>query len=146
MSFVRTYPEHLAAAASNLQSLGAALNVGSAAADVPITTVVPAAVDEVSILTAMQFATHAQRFQELSAQASRIQAMLSRHWPPVGAPTPKPKRPTPHRRTDRPRGNRSHSDGGLRYVAARDQLCAYLCRARSGLAGNRGDGVEWAGR
>jgi hypothetical protein len=67
----------LAAAASNLQSLGAALNVGSAAAAGPITGVVPAAVDEVSILTATQFATHGQRFQELSAQAARIQAMLA---------------------------------------------------------------------
>ena len=77
MSFVRTYPEHLAAAASDLQSLGAQLNVGSAAAAGPITSVVPAAVDEVSVLTAAQFATHGQRFQELSAQASRIQASLA---------------------------------------------------------------------
>jgi hypothetical protein len=77
MSFVRTYPEHLAAAASNLQSLGAALNVGSAAAAAPVTGVVPAAIDEVSILTAAQFATHGQRFQELSAQAARIQATLA---------------------------------------------------------------------
>ena len=77
MSFVRTYPEHLAAAASNLQSLGAALSVGNAAAAAPTTGVVPAAADEVSILTAAQFATHGQRFQELSAQAARIQATLS---------------------------------------------------------------------
>ena len=77
MSFVQTYPEHLAAAASDLQSLGAAMNVGSAAAAGPITSVVPAAVDEVSVLTAAQFATHGQRFQELSAQASRIQASLA---------------------------------------------------------------------
>jgi hypothetical protein len=77
MSFVRTYPEHLAAAASNLQSLGAALNVGNAAAAAPVTGVVPAAIDEVSILTAAQFATHGQRFQELSAQAARIQATLA---------------------------------------------------------------------
>ncbi|MCV7195242.1 PE family protein [Mycobacterium angelicum] len=77
MSFVRTYPEHLAAAASNLQSLGAALNVGNAAAAGPITGVVPAAIDEVSVLTAARFATHGQRFQELSAQASRIQATLA---------------------------------------------------------------------
>lgn len=77
MSFVRTYPEHLTAAASSLQSLGAALNVGSAAAAGPITGVVPAAVDEVSVLTAAHFASHGQRFQELSAQASRIQAMLA---------------------------------------------------------------------
>ncbi|AYE96190.1 MULTISPECIES: PE family protein [Mycobacterium] len=77
MSFVRTYPEHLAAAASNLQSLGAALNVGNAAAAVPTTGVVPAAADEVSILTAAQFATHAARFQELQAKAAQIQAALA---------------------------------------------------------------------
>lgn len=77
MSFVRTYPEHLTAAASNLQSLGAALNVGTAAAAAPTTGVVPAAADEVSMLTAAQFATHGQRFQELSAQAARIQAALA---------------------------------------------------------------------
>ena len=29
MSYVRTYPEIIAAAASNLQSIGAALNVGN---------------------------------------------------------------------------------------------------------------------
>lgn len=77
MSFVRTYPEHLAAAASNLQSLGVALNVGNAAAAVPTTGVVPAAADEVSILTAAQFATHAARFQELQAKAAQIQAALA---------------------------------------------------------------------
>jgi PE family protein len=77
MSFVRTYPEIVAAAASNLQSIGAALNVGNAAAAGPTTGVVPAAVDEVSILTAAQFATHGARFQELSAQASKIQAALA---------------------------------------------------------------------
>ncbi|MDP7734689.1 PE family protein [Mycobacterium paragordonae] len=77
MSFVRTYPEHLAAAASNLQSLGAALNVGNAAAAIPTTGVVPAAADEVSILTAAQFATYAARFQELQARAAQIQAALA---------------------------------------------------------------------
>jgi hypothetical protein len=45
MSFVRTLPEHLTAAASTLQSLGAAMNVGSAAAAGPITGVIPAAID-----------------------------------------------------------------------------------------------------
>ncbi len=77
MSFVRTYPEHLAAAASNLASLGAAMNTGNAAAVGPTTGVVPAAVDEVSVLTAAQFATHAARFQELHAQAAQIQAALT---------------------------------------------------------------------
>ena len=69
MSFVRTYPEHLAAAADNLASIGAAMNAGNATAAGPTTGVVPAAIDEVSILTAMQFASHGARFQELHARA-----------------------------------------------------------------------------
>jgi hypothetical protein len=77
MSFVRTYPEHLAAAADNLASIGSALNAGNAAAAGPTTGVVPAAVDEVSILTAMQFASHGARFQELHARAAQIQAALT---------------------------------------------------------------------
>ena len=47
------------------------------AAAAPTTGVVPAAVDEVSILTAAQFATHAARFQELHARAAELQAALS---------------------------------------------------------------------
>jgi hypothetical protein len=77
MSFVQTFPEHIAAAAANLASLGASLNTGSAAAAGPITGVVPPAVDEVSILTATHFALHGQRFQELSEQAARIQATMT---------------------------------------------------------------------
>jgi PE family len=59
MSFVRTYPEHLAAAASNLQSLGAALNVGSAAAAAPVTGVVPATLASNGNLYAATEATNA---------------------------------------------------------------------------------------
>ncbi|MDP7732979.1 PE family protein [Mycobacterium sp. TY813] len=77
MSFVRTYPEHLAAAADNLAAIGEALNVGTAAAAGPTTGVVPAAVDEVSILTAVQFATHGTRFQQLHARAAQIQAAFT---------------------------------------------------------------------
>jgi PE family len=77
MSFVHTYPEHVAAAATNLVAIGAALNAGTAVAAGPTTGVVPAAVDEVSILTAVQFATHAARFQELQARAAQIQAALT---------------------------------------------------------------------
>ena len=77
MSFVTAYPEVLAAAASNLQSIGAALNVGNAAAAGPTTGVVPAAADEVSVLTAAQFATYGARFQELHARAAQIQAALA---------------------------------------------------------------------
>ena len=76
MSFVSAYPEKLSAAASQLQSIGAAFSRGSEAAAGPTTGVVPAAADEVSILTAAQFAIHAQRYQAFSAQATAIHNLL----------------------------------------------------------------------
>jgi len=42
------------------------------AAAAPTTGVVPAAADEVSALTASQFAVHAQMYQAISAQAEAI--------------------------------------------------------------------------
>jgi PE family protein len=44
----------------------------NSAADVPTTGVVPAAADEVSALTATQFAVHAAMYQTISAQAAAI--------------------------------------------------------------------------
>ena len=76
MPFLSTYPEKLAAAASQLQTIGASLTLGSVAAAGPTTGVGPAAADEVSILTAAQFAAHAQRYQALSAQATAIHNLL----------------------------------------------------------------------
>ena len=72
MSYVTTQPEALTAAASTLQGLGSALNAQNAAAAAPTTGVVPAAADEVSALTAAQFAVHAQLYQAVSAQAAAI--------------------------------------------------------------------------
>ncbi|WP_025738459.1 PE family protein [Mycobacterium genavense] len=72
MSFVTTQPEALAAAASTLQGIGSALTAQNAAAAAPTTGVVPAAADEVSALTAAQFAAHAQMYQAVSAQATAI--------------------------------------------------------------------------
>ncbi|OMC07601.1 PE family protein [Mycobacterium sp. SP-6446] len=76
MSFVTAYPEKLANAAANLQSIGAAWNAGNAAAAGPTAGVVPAAADEVSALTAARFAAHAQRYQELSARAAAIHQLM----------------------------------------------------------------------
>jgi PE family len=76
MSFVTAYPDKLAGAAGSLQSLGASFNAGNAAAAAPTTGVVPAAADEVSTVTAAQFAAHAQRYQTLSAQAAQIHQLL----------------------------------------------------------------------
>jgi PE family len=72
MSFVNTQPEALSAAAGTLQGIGAALSAQNAAAAAPTTGVVPAAADEVSALTAAQFAVHAQLYQAVSAQAAPI--------------------------------------------------------------------------
>jgi hypothetical protein len=72
MSFVTTQPEELAAAAASLQAIGSMLSAQNAAAAMPTTGVLPAAADEVSALTAAQFAAHAHMYQELSAQATAI--------------------------------------------------------------------------
>jgi hypothetical protein len=67
MSFVTTQPEALAAAAGNLQTIGSTLSAQNAAA---------AAADEVSALTAAQFAAHAQMYQAVSAQAAAVHEMF----------------------------------------------------------------------
>jgi PE family len=72
MSFVTTQPEALSAAAGNLQGIGSSVSAQNAAAAAPTTGVVPAAADEVSALTAAQFAAHAQMYQAVSAQAAAI--------------------------------------------------------------------------
>jgi hypothetical protein len=48
----------------------------SAAAAAPTTGVIPAAADEVSALTATQFAVHAQMYQAISAQAEAIHQLF----------------------------------------------------------------------
>src|SRR6201987_1996548 len=76
MSFVSTQPEALTAVAGDLQSIGSAMTGQKAAATAPTTGVVPAAADEVSALTATQFAMHAQMYQAVSAQATAIHDMF----------------------------------------------------------------------
>jgi PE family len=76
MSFVTTNPEALASAADALQGISSAMSTQNAAAVVPTTGVVPAAADEVSALTAAQFATYAQMYQAVSAQAAAIHEMF----------------------------------------------------------------------
>lgn len=76
MSYVTAQPEMLAAAAGDLQGIGASLSGQNEAATAPTTGVVPAATDEVSALTAAQFAAHAQLYQAISAQAMAIHEMF----------------------------------------------------------------------
>ena len=72
MSFMTAQPEALAAAAGTLQGIGSTLSAQNAAAEAPTTGVVPTAADQVSVLTAAQFAAHAQMYQAISAQAAAI--------------------------------------------------------------------------
>ena len=72
MSFVTTQPEMLASAAGSLQAIGSAMAANNSAAAGPTTGVIPAAADEVSALTATQFAMHAAMYQAISAEATAI--------------------------------------------------------------------------
>jgi len=72
MIFVTAQPESLAIAASRLAAIGSTLAAQNAANAAPMTEVAPAAADEVSLLTAAQFASHAQTFQAVSAQAAAM--------------------------------------------------------------------------
>ena len=76
MSFVTTHPEALASAASGLQNIVAVAAAGNAAAATSTTGVIPAAADEVSVLTAAQFAAHAALYQTISAQATAIHELF----------------------------------------------------------------------
>jgi hypothetical protein len=76
MSFVSAQPTELSSAAGNLQVIGSSLAAQNAAAAAPTTGVLPAAADEVSALTAAQFATHAEMYQAISAQAAAIHDMF----------------------------------------------------------------------
>ena len=70
MSFVTTQPEMLSMAARELQAIGSMVNSENAAAATPTTGISPAAADEVSLLTAAQFAVHAHAYQAANAAAA----------------------------------------------------------------------------
>ncbi|MHA7651826.1 PE family protein [Mycobacterium sp. ML4] len=75
-SFVTSQPELLTSAAGNLESIGTAMIASNTAAAAPITSVVPAAADEVSALTAAQFAAHGALYQAISAQAAAFHQLF----------------------------------------------------------------------
>jgi hypothetical protein len=78
MTFVTTQPEMLTAAAGQLEGLGTAMTAQNDAVAAPTTGVIPAAADEVSALTAAQFASHAQTYQAVAAQAAAMHEMFVR--------------------------------------------------------------------
>ena len=71
-----THPEALTVAAATLQGIGSSMSAQNAAAAAPTTGVIPAAADQVSALTAAQFAAHAQMYQAVSAQAAALHEMF----------------------------------------------------------------------
>jgi hypothetical protein len=76
MTFVTTQPEIMTTAAGQLTGLGTELNAQNARAMVPTSDVTPAAADEVSALTAAQFASHAALYQAVSAHASAVHELF----------------------------------------------------------------------
>lgn len=72
MLFVTTHPDLLEAAAGDLAAIGTAMAARNATAAAPTTAVVPAAADEISALTAAQFAAHAQMYQAAGIHAAAI--------------------------------------------------------------------------
>lgn len=76
MSFVNVDPASMVTAATSLETVGTTLSAQNAAVAGPTTGVVPAAADEVSALTAAQFAAHASMYQQVAAQAEAIHRMF----------------------------------------------------------------------
>lgn len=74
MSLLMVEPELLTAGAFELESIGAALAAANAAAAVPTTGVIPAAMDDVSAFAASRFAQAGQMYQAMAAQAAAIHA------------------------------------------------------------------------
>jgi hypothetical protein len=76
MTFVTTQPDMLAAAGGQLAGVGSDLTAHNAAAMASTTGVLPAAADEVSALTAAQFASHAAMYQAVSAHAAAVHELF----------------------------------------------------------------------
>ena len=76
MTFVTTEPENMTTAAGQLTGLGTELNAQNAAAMAPTWGVTPAAGDEVSALTAAQFASQAALYQAVSAHAAAVHELF----------------------------------------------------------------------
>jgi hypothetical protein len=76
MSFVTVDSEMLAATAANLAGISSAVAAGNSAAAAPTTGVIPAAADQVSVLTATQFAGYGHLYQVVSSQAHTVFHLL----------------------------------------------------------------------
>jgi hypothetical protein len=77
MSFVMTQPDSLAAAARELHGVGSTMATHNVVGATPTIKVVPAVADEVSALTAAEFAMQAQIYQGVSAQAAAVHEVFT---------------------------------------------------------------------
>ncbi|WP_373180685.1 PE family protein, partial [Mycobacterium marinum] len=78
MSYFTAVPDELALAATELDSIGAALSVANVAAALPTTGILAAGADDVSTAIAALFAGHAQAYQALSTAASTFHTQFVR--------------------------------------------------------------------
>lgn len=72
MSFVTAQPDLLDAAAGHLAGVSSVIAARNTAAALPTTGVIPAAADQVSMLTAAQFASYGHLYQSISSQATAM--------------------------------------------------------------------------
>lgn len=79
MSYLVAAPEFLASAATNLSSIGSALNAANAAAAAPTTGVLAGGADEVSTAIAGLFSQHAQQYQALAGQVAEFHDQFTRN-------------------------------------------------------------------
>lgn len=77
MSIVIAEADSMSGASLELLSINAMMRAGNTAVADPTTSLVPAAADLVSLLTATQFVNHANLYQAISAQAAEVQEQLA---------------------------------------------------------------------
>jgi hypothetical protein len=83
MAYVIAHPEMMAAAATDVATIGSTLNAAHTAAAAPTLAVMPAAADEVSAGVAHLFSQHAHDYQALAGP--RVRARLPALSPPCRA-------------------------------------------------------------
>ncbi|CAM3382355.1 hypothetical protein BST27_28435 [Mycobacterium intermedium] len=72
MSYLIATPELLAAAATDLTDIAAAISVANAAASAPTTALLAAGADEISAAITAVFDAHARAYQSVSLQAAHF--------------------------------------------------------------------------
>jgi PE family/PPE-SVP subfamily C-terminal region len=76
MSVLKTIPEELIAAASQLEGLATSLTAQTAGAAAPTTAVAPAAADSVSTLQSAVYSSYGSWYQQIAAEAHAVQQQI----------------------------------------------------------------------